>query len=1204
MKAELLASLTPAQREAVEFPFARGHGSKKHLVIEAGAGAGKTHVLSLRAAKLCDPSQLRPMHPSRLFLVTFSRAADRELRDRVLRSLDGVGLGKYSRLVHVSTIDSLLMSLVETRYGLFWEEAAQNLWTRPEWVRRYSPPTLTLMDEGIVKEKLERKLVDLLEVSCARKERAYILCDFLLSGAFAGGFRFGDASRSQTQVLDTLLSALLSEHFLALDAEAPLLAAEKFHPEIPQLLLELQQLARDSFAQRLMQGTVTYTDLTVFLYNFYCVKKGKAAGTFFDVSLPRDWPVVPEELIVDEYQDTSRIQHALLWALATQKSGRMVVVGDPKQSIYGFRNAHVEILNSLKANPLWHTVELKVNFRSEPRLLEEINALSQAAFEWQERPLPEEFQRSAYAQAALARQVQHNPLQPGRKSETPNFLETRVDILSASLSSERNNPEKIPSGALKLLLTQGLIDHLKNLKEKTGCAWSEIALLCERNKLVLDAAKALNDAGIPATPLVSSAKGGRPLEAVAWLRAHLFLYQSLLSPLPLQHWLEILSSPLSGVPFDELAQMLSALGEGFSDFWETSTSEELHLIRSEKTGKVISLEIPLLKEFHALWLRAKRATPLFAFQAWQVMRHHLLDKLFPDSTEPSQEHIASDEFALQLHEWMMGRACLDEFVDFPHHPDHWSIENPSEENTFSSSESLQVLTIHGAKGLEWPHVLFWPQQRARSRENAFELVSHGKQPVIKWLAEDLTTLGVLPWKTSDATHPCQGVLPSRRDEKQETLHYSDVQKELEEFFERQRVFYTAFTRARETLCLVHPLPMARTRNSLRDKLAKLNVSEKGQYEKCGIANLEEGVFARYLDERFITGQKLLNSKGEVLSRGGKGISRHLEEPWAGPCADVVSQSHPHVRFREYCLPHLPHISLEALEEDSYADFGVETSAKLVASPTSQRNISQASFETLSLWQGDQVKSLSGAHSDRKNRASTLKQRTKTNPYYERRLKASQGVLYHSAQEIQLQQQSPARALKKASLRTWQELEVWHEAPGKQKTTSLLLEAPSRNILDFLCVLPLSQWPFASVQTQISTFCEPTSQGLRSDTDSIVPVVLDFKTGAPSEEHQQQMELYGRLASEILKEGLLFPSHETSLPYAPFLFAVLCYHIDWESHEDKTFEERQRATQEGLKRLEETFQNQPSVQFQSYGDRYLLASFVFPSVFSKGDSRIY
>ena len=88
---DLFTDLTEAQREAVAFPSASHpmHKKKKHLLIEAGAGAGKTHVLSRRAARLCTPRIPGGVHPSRLFLVTFSRAADRELRERVQRTLAG-----------------------------------------------------------------------------------------------------------------------------------------------------------------------------------------------------------------------------------------------------------------------------------------------------------------------------------------------------------------------------------------------------------------------------------------------------------------------------------------------------------------------------------------------------------------------------------------------------------------------------------------------------------------------------------------------------------------------------------------------------------------------------------------------------------------------------------------------------------------------------------------------------------------------------------------------------------------------------------------------------------------------------------------------------------------------------------------------------------------------------------------------------------
>ena len=88
-------------------------------------------------------------------------------------------------------------------------------------------------------------------------------------------------------------------------------------------------------------------------------------------------------LFVDEFQDTDRIQARIIERLARDRSGayvpgKTIVVGDPKQSIYGFRRADPELYDRMTSDLINEGAERRVlekQYRSEPALLESINAL-------------------------------------------------------------------------------------------------------------------------------------------------------------------------------------------------------------------------------------------------------------------------------------------------------------------------------------------------------------------------------------------------------------------------------------------------------------------------------------------------------------------------------------------------------------------------------------------------------------------------------------------------------------------------------------------------------------------------------------------------------------------------------------------------------------------------------------------------------------
>jgi len=95
-------------------------------------------------------------------------------------------------------------------------------------------------------------------------------------------------------------------------------------------------------------------------------------------------------LMVDEFQDTNRLQLRLIEALRGPDS-ELMVVGDELQSIYGFRHADLEVFReqrrAIEASPSAEVMALSGNFRSRPEVIGAVNAIGERLLSDAYRPL-------------------------------------------------------------------------------------------------------------------------------------------------------------------------------------------------------------------------------------------------------------------------------------------------------------------------------------------------------------------------------------------------------------------------------------------------------------------------------------------------------------------------------------------------------------------------------------------------------------------------------------------------------------------------------------------------------------------------------------------------------------------------------------------------------------------------------------------------
>lgn len=289
------------------------------LLVLAGAGSGKTRVITFRIAELIASG----IKPSRILAVTFTNKAAREMRERARKLLDerarqkrresGKGRSRQAKDAgpEISTFHSLCVRVLR----------------RNAHVLGYSE-NFTIYDRGDQESACRAALRDI-RVGHQKLRPSDLLN--LIGGWKTAGLSPGDAENAAKNDLE-----LLGAHAYA-KYRAQLRASNAM--DFDDLLL-----------------------LTVELLEKHPEVRFAEASRF-------------DHLLIDEYQDTNGLQYRIVRALA-ERHKNLCVVGDDDQSIYGWRGAEVEhILHFANNWPGTRVVELVENYRSTEWILHLSNTL-------------------------------------------------------------------------------------------------------------------------------------------------------------------------------------------------------------------------------------------------------------------------------------------------------------------------------------------------------------------------------------------------------------------------------------------------------------------------------------------------------------------------------------------------------------------------------------------------------------------------------------------------------------------------------------------------------------------------------------------------------------------------------------------------------------------------------------------------------------
>lgn len=457
-------------------------------------------------------------------------------------------------------------------------------------------------------------------------------------------------------------------------------------------------------------------------------------------------------LMVDEFQDTNPLQYEIVDLL---RAPNLYIVGDDKQSIYGFREADVRLFRKA-ADDIGHTVKMTSSFRMAPGLATAVNTLCADIFR----------QASDY-------DVAYTDLACGRIAPdglgSTTIIATQVsgeaderDVDDSALSAELRNCARgvadILNGTIPL--------HVEDASGLRRVGPGDIAILVRRTTAIPVMIDALRTLGIP-----YQAHGGRAFFSrpeIADLRNLLLWCSDTADDLAL---FCVLRSPIMMVDDIDLVRIAGSPVSA----WDTLSG----MVRNGSAGESLQAAWKVLDEAR---------TTIGLIPPTQVLRRALSSSRWYPSIAGDRRRdqiVANVDKALDILDdtSTSAGATLRDLVDALTPPSERDTE--AERTFMADPDAVQVMTIHASKGLEFPVVIVAD--------------TNAGVPPPGWIWSDEMGLTL---SLTDRIYRSDG-----RAAERPTSFMHDINRQatiLRDGAEERRLLYVAMTRARDHLLVSMP----------------------------------------------------------------------------------------------------------------------------------------------------------------------------------------------------------------------------------------------------------------------------------------------------------------------------------------------------------------------------------------------------------------
>ena len=859
---------TPEQRAAIAT-------RDRDVLLEAGAGTGKTGVL---VDRYCDAVELDGVSPDGILAFTFTDRAAAQLRGRIRDELD--------RRAGASEDTEVSQRLARTlsEFGGAWITTIHGFCRRllaNHPVAAGIDPRFRVLDaaeaDRVARRAFDRALEEFLATADGDRELTVATYGIdqlrsLVGDAHAELRSRGEADPELPEPPPSDLGAALARVEATAAAALAEGAGTKGQPEKIAAALELARRREERLpslaelsplcigskaagladfcaamtaararAAEIEFGAETYSHVRELLRLFgrrYGEAKAARSGLDFEdlqllaVRLLRESEPVRhahhdrfKHLMVDEFQDTNKLQLALIEALSGPETTRFAV-GDELQSIYGFRHADLAVFRQererFRERDGAEVLPLSGNFRARPELIAASNRIGEV--------LLGDLNPGGFSPLTVGKPPE-DP-QPRGGDPAVELLVTEADgwdaedIDLALPVDDRTGPEAVAEA-------RALAERLRELAD-AGVPRGDMVLLLRALSKVDAFEEALDRAGL--APYVV---GGRGYWSQQQVEDLLCLLSAIANPLDDQPLLGALASPAGGIGPDTLWLLRRATGakrplwpavERAVGAWEPDLedSERLEQIEPEQRERLAAFHahVASLREAGtrlALEELIDRAVRITGYDL-AILRQRL-----------GEQRMANVRKLMRLareFEAAEGRD-LRGFLDFAALRAA-ADDEPSAATEAEDHDGVRILTIHSAKGLEFPVVAVADLGR--------DLLLGGWPPALRIGRGDPPDIGMRLARLGSDNQPIYAM---------EELKKGDDEREAAE---ELRLFYVAATRAQERLILSGVMAASRNGARLRTPIVRrlpgvlgVDELEDGQVVTLPVPAPRDGLDAGFAD---------------------------------------------------------------------------------------------------------------------------------------------------------------------------------------------------------------------------------------------------------------------------------------------------------------------------------------------------------------------